>query len=148
MADALDHLSQGATQIEWLSSLNTEFEPKTNYRRTSIICTIGPKTNSAEKINMLRKAGCNVVRMNFSHGEYPYHQSVIDNAREAEKQMPGRPVAIALDTVRFPNICSAPLQCSSRLTWVTERSRDPYWQHYWRCRYSYFRRHGDEHHNG
>lgn len=41
MADSLDHLSGGRTQIEWLSSLNTEFQPKTNYRRTSIICTIG-----------------------------------------------------------------------------------------------------------
>lgn len=41
MADSLDHLSSGSTQIEWLSSLNTEFKPKTNYRRTSIICTIG-----------------------------------------------------------------------------------------------------------
>lgn len=41
MADALDHLSSGRTRIEWLSSLNTEFKPKTNYRRTSIICTIG-----------------------------------------------------------------------------------------------------------
>lgn len=41
MADALDHLSSGSTRIEWLSSLNTEFTPKKNYRRTSIICTIG-----------------------------------------------------------------------------------------------------------
>ena len=41
MADALDHLSSGRTRIEWLSSLNTEFVPKKNYRRTSIICTIG-----------------------------------------------------------------------------------------------------------
>ena len=47
---------------------------------------------------MLRRAGLNVVRMNFSHGSYEYHQSVIDNARQAEKDMPGRPVAIALDT--------------------------------------------------
>lgn len=47
------------------------------------------------------KAGLNVVRMNFSHGSYEYHQSVIDNAREAEKTQPGRPVAIALDTVRL-----------------------------------------------
>jgi pyruvate kinase len=31
---------------------------------------IGPKTNSVEKINELRKAGLNVVRMNFSHGSY------------------------------------------------------------------------------
>lgn len=48
---------------------------------------------------MLRKAGLNVVRMNFSHGSYEYHQSVIDNAREAERKQPGRPLAIALDTV-------------------------------------------------
>lgn len=36
--------------------------------------------------------------MNFSHGSYEYHQSVIDNARAAEKAMPGRQIAIALDT--------------------------------------------------
>ena len=98
MADSLSHLNAGRTRVEWLSQLNTEYVPKKQFRRTSIICTIGPKTNSAEKINMLRTAGLNVVRMNFSHGSYEYHQSVIDNAREAEKTMPGRPVAIALDT--------------------------------------------------
>ncbi|KAI9660425.1 MAG: Pyruvate kinase [Bathelium mastoideum] len=98
MANALDHLNSGRTRIAWLSNLNTEYVPDKNYRRTSIICTIGPKTNSAEKINMLRKAGLNVVRMNFSHGSYEYHQSVIDNAREAERLQPGRPLAIALDT--------------------------------------------------
>ncbi|KAF2836949.1 pyruvate kinase [Patellaria atrata CBS 101060] len=98
MANALDHLNAGRTRIEWLSQLNTEYHPAKNYRRTSIICTIGPKTNSAEKINLLRKAGLNVVRMNFSHGSYEYHQSVIDNARAAEKAQPGRPLAIALDT--------------------------------------------------
>lgn len=37
--------------------------------------------------------------MNFSHGSYEYHQSVIDNTRAAAKQSPtGRPLAIALDT--------------------------------------------------
>ncbi|KAF2453926.1 pyruvate kinase [Lineolata rhizophorae] len=98
MANALNHLAVGRTRIEWLSRLDTEYKPQKAYRRTSIICTIGPKTNSPEKINMLRKAGLNVVRMNFSHGSYEYHQSVIDNAREAERTMPGRPIAIALDT--------------------------------------------------
>ena len=39
------------------------------------------------------------VRMNFSHGSYEYHQSVIDNARAAVAANPkGRPLAIALDT--------------------------------------------------
>ncbi|EEA21987.1 Pyruvate kinase [Talaromyces marneffei ATCC 18224] len=94
---ALDHLSN-RMKLEWYSQLNTEMAPEGNYRRTSIICTIGPKTNSVEKINELRKAGLNVVRMNFSHGSYEYHQSVIDHAREAERVQAGRPVAIALDT--------------------------------------------------
>jgi len=98
MGDSLVHQEYGRTRTQWLSSLNTEYVPPTQFRRTSIICTIGPKTNSAEKINSLRRVGLNVVRMNFSHGSYEYHQSVIDNAREAEKTQPGRPVAIALDT--------------------------------------------------
>lgn len=97
MASALDHLRLDG-RIDWLASLDTAFQPEKNYRRTSIICTIGPKTNSVEAINKLRTAGLNVVRMNFSHGSYEYHQSVINNARAAEEAQPGRQVAIALDT--------------------------------------------------
>jgi len=97
MANSLGELGN-RTRIEWLAQLDTQYTPPKNYRRTSIIGTIGPKTNSVEKMNMLRLAGLNVVRMNFSHGSYEYHQSVIDNARQAEKDMPGRPLAIALDT--------------------------------------------------
>jgi pyruvate kinase len=41
MADALDHMASGRTRLEWLANLNTEFQPKKNYRRTSIIGTIG-----------------------------------------------------------------------------------------------------------
>ena len=71
---------------------------------------------------MLRKAGLNVVRMNFSHGAYEYHQSVIDHSREAERQIPGRPLAIALDTVQD----AAPSKADSlvMLICATERSRD------------------------
>lgn len=36
--------------------------------------------------------------MNFSHGSYEYHQSVVDNARGSEAGFPGRPIAIAIDT--------------------------------------------------
>ncbi|RKF83856.1 Pyruvate kinase [Golovinomyces cichoracearum] len=97
MLSAMDHLGS-STRIEWLSNLNTEFTSSKNYRRTSIICTIGPKTNNVEALNKLRKAGLNVVRMNFSHGSHEYHQTVIDNTREAVRVQSGRPVAIALDT--------------------------------------------------
>ncbi|KAJ6788078.1 hypothetical protein PWT90_02525 [Aphanocladium album] len=97
-ATAQDHLDVGGGRLAWLSSLDTAYSPQHNYRRSSIICTIGPKTNSVEAINRLRDAGLNVVRMNFSHGSYEYHQSVIDNARQAVATHPGRPCAIALDT--------------------------------------------------
>ncbi|KAI1320627.1 Pyruvate kinase [Mortierella claussenii] len=59
---------------------------------------LGPKTNSAEMITSLRQAGMNIVRMNFSHGTYEYHKSVIDNTRKSCEDHPGKPVAIALDT--------------------------------------------------
>ncbi|KAL6701473.1 pyruvate kinase [Trichoderma pleuroticola] len=94
---AQEHLEIGG-RINWLASLNTAFTPARNFRRTAIICTIGPKTNSVEALNKLRDAGLNVARMNFSHGSYEYHQSVIDNVRAAVDVHPGRPVAIALDT--------------------------------------------------
>ncbi|KAF4549693.1 Pyruvate kinase [Elsinoe fawcettii] len=127
MADALTHLNAGRTRVEWLSQLNTEYKPKKQFRRTSIICTIGPKTNSAEKINMLRRAGLNVVRMNFSHGSYEYHQSVIDNTRQAEKEQAGRPVAIALDTKgpeirtgNTPNDEDIPISAGTELNITTD----------------------------
>ena len=96
-ATAQDHLEVGG-RIAWLASLDTTYTPERNYRRSSIICTIGPKTNSVEAISALRDVGLNVVRMNFSHGAYDYHQSVIDNTRAAFASKPGRPLAIALDT--------------------------------------------------
>ncbi|KAK6461794.1 pyruvate kinase [Scheffersomyces coipomensis] len=84
--------------LHWLTQLNTSETPDKVLRRTSIIGTIGPKTNNAEVMVKLRKAGLNIVRMNFSHGSYEYHQSVVDNARKSEELYKGRPLAIALDT--------------------------------------------------
>ncbi|KDQ63508.1 hypothetical protein JAAARDRAFT_29530 [Jaapia argillacea MUCL 33604] len=92
------------SRVEWLAGLNTTGAPlpndETKYlRKTGIIATIGPNTNSVEKIAALAKAGVNIVRMNFSHGSYEYHQSVIDNTRKMIAADPAqRPVAIALDT--------------------------------------------------
>ncbi|KAL3229697.1 hypothetical protein RNJ44_01833 [Nakaseomyces bracarensis] len=78
--------------------INLQVTPGTELRKTAIIGTIGPKTNNVDTLVALRKAGLNIVRMNFSHGSYEYHQSVIDNARKSEQVYPGRPLAIALDT--------------------------------------------------
>ncbi|CAO3613822.1 unnamed protein product [Cunninghamella blakesleeana] len=67
-------------------------------RKSSIIATIGPKSNSVEVITQLRNAGLNIIRMNFSHGSHSFHQTIIDNTRKSVELYPGLPVAIALDT--------------------------------------------------
>jgi len=69
-------------------------------RNCSIICTIGPKVESVEKLTMLREAGMQVMRLNFSHGSYDEHAVRIVNLRESVTQFPldGRLCAIALDT--------------------------------------------------
>jgi pyruvate kinase len=74
-ATAKEHLAVGG-KISWLANLDTAYQPEKNYRRSSIICTIGPKTNSVEAINALRKAGLNVVRMNFSVRFHPPSSSL------------------------------------------------------------------------
>lgn len=80
-----------------LISLNV-LTPNNNVRKTGIICTIGPKTNTPEMMAKLRLAGMNVVRLNFSHGSYEYHKSVITNLRKSYEIVDGPIVAVALDT--------------------------------------------------
>lgn len=55
--------------LQWVSQMDVDIEPK-DVRKTSIICTIGPKTNSVEKLTELMEAGMNICRLNFSHGSY------------------------------------------------------------------------------
>src|SRR5437764_2883380 len=50
-------------------------------RRTKIVCTIGPATNSEEKLEQLMRAGMNVARLNFSHGTHDEHRQVIERVR-------------------------------------------------------------------
>ncbi|WP_163538129.1 pyruvate kinase [Gracilibacillus sp. YIM 98692] len=66
-------------------------------RRTKIVCTIGPASESIEKLEELIKAGMNVARLNFSHGDFDEHGARIENIRKAAKKL-GKTVAILLDT--------------------------------------------------
>ncbi|GGJ72520.1 pyruvate kinase [Anoxybacillus voinovskiensis] len=66
-------------------------------RKTKIVCTIGPASESVEKLVELIEAGMNVARLNFSHGDYAEHGQRIQNIREAAKRT-GKNVAILLDT--------------------------------------------------
>ncbi|PWW26098.1 pyruvate kinase [Cytobacillus oceanisediminis] len=66
-------------------------------RKTKIVCTIGPASESVEKLTQLIEAGMNVARLNFSHGDFQEHGQRIQNIREAAKST-GKTVAILLDT--------------------------------------------------
>lgn len=66
-------------------------------KKTKIVCTIGPASESVDMLENLINAGMNVCRLNFSHGDYEEHGARIKNIREAVK-ITGKRVAILLDT--------------------------------------------------
>ncbi|MBR3206449.1 MAG: pyruvate kinase, partial [Bacillus sp. (in: Bacteria)] len=66
-------------------------------RKTKIVCTIGPASESIEKLTELIEAGMNVARLNFSHGDFEEHGARIENIRKAGKTL-GKDIAILLDT--------------------------------------------------
>jgi len=66
-------------------------------RKTKIICTIGPASESEEVLTQLCEAGMNVARLNFSHGSHEEHLGRIERIRKVRERL-GQPVAIMLDT--------------------------------------------------
>ena len=66
-------------------------------RKTKIICTIGPVSESQEMMEKLVQTGMNMIRLNFSHGDYEEHGNRIRNIRAVDKKV-GCNTAILLDT--------------------------------------------------
>jgi pyruvate kinase len=56
---------------------------KVKDRQTKIICTIGPACWEVEQLELLMETGMDVARLNFSHGDHPGHQLVLDRLRTA-----------------------------------------------------------------
>jgi len=54
--------------------------------KTKIICTIGPATESISMMESLLRAGMNIARLNFSHGDFASHGEIIKNLRTASKE--------------------------------------------------------------
>ena len=81
-------------------------------RKTKIICTIGPTSESEEAIRELILAGMNVSRHNFSHGDHPSHRMKIERVRKVAEEL-GKTVAILLDTkgpeIRTHNFSNPPV---------------------------------------
>lgn len=66
-------------------------------RKTKIICTIGPASESEETLKELILAGMNVARFNFSHGSHEEHKKKFDRVNKVSNEL-GIPVAVLLDT--------------------------------------------------
>lgn len=66
-------------------------------RKTKIICTIGPASESEAVLTRMCEAGMNVARLNFSHGTHPEHKKKIELIKTVREKL-NLPIAIMLDT--------------------------------------------------
>ena len=66
-------------------------------RKTKIICTLGPAVDDEEKLEQLIKAGMNVARLNFSHGDYEEQGNRVAMFKKVRQKLQ-YPVALLLDT--------------------------------------------------
>ena len=64
--------------------------------RTKIVATVGPACGSAEQLRELALAGCDVFRINFSHGTAEQHEEFLGNIRRVEREI-GEPLAVMGD---------------------------------------------------
>lgn len=67
-----------------------------NMKKTKILATVGPASESIEILEGLLKAGVDVFRLNFSHGTHDYHKNILKNIKIAEKNV-GKRVGILQD---------------------------------------------------
>ncbi len=94
-------------------------------RKTKIVCTIGPSSESLENTKKLIMAGMNVARLNFSHGDFEEHGNRIINIRKACAEL-GKTVAILLDTkgpeIRLGKLAEEPIElvAGEKITLTTE----------------------------
>ncbi len=94
-------------------------------RNTKIICSIGPASNSLEKLKELMENGMSVARINFSHDNHESHGKVVDTIKQAREEM-GVNLPILLDT-KGPEIRTqvvaggnVELKKGQKFTFVTE----------------------------
>jgi len=89
-------------------------------KKTKIVCTIGPKTESVEKLTELVNAGMNVMRLNFSHGNFAEHSGRIQNIRQVSENL-NKKIAVLLDT-KGPEIRTIKLENGEDVTLTVGQS--------------------------
>ena len=87
-------------------------------RRTKIVCTIGPASESFERITELIRAGMDVARLNFSHGTIEEQLERLRNVRLASETLQ-KPVGILLD-IQDPS-CGQARPPMDRSSWKPAR---------------------------
>jgi pyruvate kinase len=97
-------------------------------RRTKIVATIGPASSSPAVLERLIRAGVDVVRLNFSHGDHPQHLAVMQAARDIAARL-CRPVGLLQDlsgpkirTGRVKDGRPLELRDDARITITTDES--------------------------
>ncbi len=97
-------------------------------KKTKIVCTIGPKTESEEMLTKMLDAGMNVMRLNFSHGDYAEHGQRIQNLRNVMSKT-GKKAAILLDTkgpeirtIKLEGGNDVSLKAGQTFTFTTDKS--------------------------
>lgn len=83
-------------------------------RRTKIVCTMGPNTNSRENMRALVELGMDVARFNFSHGDHEEQKSRMDLLKNVREDL-DKTVAILLDT-KGPEIRTGVLEGGKKVT--------------------------------
>ena len=91
---------------------------KTGLRKTKIIGTIGPASESEEKLTELVNAGLNVTRINFSHGGYEENYEKIETIKRVREKL-GKPVALMLDT-KGPEVRTGVLESRDEKVTINE----------------------------
>ncbi len=86
-------------------------------KKTKMVCTIGPKSEAREVMEKLLSSGMNVMRLNFSHGDFIEHGGRIDNLKRIMAES-GQIFAILLDT-RGPEIRTGSLEGGQEVQLVT-----------------------------
>ena len=99
----------------------------TNNRRTKILATLGPATDSPEKLAALFKAGVNIVRLNFSHGTHDEQLQRISWVREVASDL-GIYVGIIADLqgpkIRVANFANGPIHLQSGDRFTLDAAQD------------------------
>lgn len=65
-------------------------------RKTKVVCTLGPASSEREVIREMIKAGMDVARLNFSHGDHEFHGKIASLVREESRYL-GKPVSLLQD---------------------------------------------------